>query len=89
MNRFTLQMTGTINLTILDFYHDDIFTNTRTIVTHKIFFNFKTSNEYIFNANIYTKPFQNHVDEYECRSETITLILYMQIPTPKTCFKSK
>ena len=52
-------------------------------------FNFMTSNEYIFNANIYRKPFQNHVDEYECRSETITLILYMQIPTPKTCFKSK
>ena len=52
-------------------------------------FNFITSDEYIFNANIYRKPFQNHVDEYECRSETITLILYMQIPTPKTCFKSK
>ena len=77
---------GTINLTILDFYHDDIFTDGLLI---QFVFNFITSDEYIFNANIYRKPFQNHVDEYECRSETITLILYMQIPTPKTCFKSK
>ena len=81
-------MTGTINLTILDFYHDDIFTDGQLLLI-QFLFNFLTSNEYIFNANIYTKPFQNHVDEYECRSETITLILYMQIPTPKTCFKSK
>ena len=79
-------MTGTINLTIFDFYNDDIFKDALLI---QFLFNFLTSNEYIFNANIYRKPFQNHVDEYECRSETITLILYMQIPTPKTCFKSK
>ena len=82
-------MTGTINLTIFDFYHDDIFTDARKSLLIQFLFNFITSNEYIFNANIYRKPFQNHVDEYECRSETITLILYMQIPTPKTCFKSK
>ena len=79
-------MTGTINLTIFDFYHDNILTDALLI---QFLSNFITSNEYIFNANKYTKPFQNHVDEYECRSETITLILYMQIPTPKTCFKSK
>ena len=81
-------MTGNINLTIFDFYHDDIFTEYELLLI-QFLFNFLKSNEYIFNANKYTKPFQNHVDEYECRSETITLILYMQIPTPKTCFKSK
>ena len=81
-------MTGTINLTIFDFYNDDIFKEYELLLI-QFLFNFLTSNENIFNANIYTKPFQNHVDEYECRSETITLILYMQIPTPKTCFKSK
>ena len=86
MNRFTLQVTGAINLAIINFHHDDVFTDALLI---QFLFNFLTSNEYIFNANIYRKPFQNHVDEYECRSETITLILYMQIPTPKTCFKSK